>query len=215
MGLNDFFDEIYCINLEEREDRWLEVQKEFEKINVKVKKFKAVKNVNGALGCKQSHIQIIQEAKDRKLNNILIFEDDVKFVNLDEVDINLIIDSTLKQLNDLNWNMFYFGASIHPELGVIEKVSQNILKTNFAYTTHAYAVNSNVFDYILTESSNNNSSIDVFYSEKVVGDLKNSFVMNPMIAIQNIGYSDIIKKEVDYYWFLKFFNILKRKFNID
>jgi GR25 family glycosyltransferase involved in LPS biosynthesis len=213
MELNDFFDEIYCINLEDREDRWLEVQEEFKKLNIKAKRFKAIKNENGALGCKQSHLKIIQEAKDRNLKNILIFEDDVKFVTVD--DIHLVIDSTLKQLNDLNWNMFYFGASIHPELGIIEKVSNNILKTNFAYTTHAYAVNSNVFDYILTESLNNNSSIDVFYSEKVVGDLQNSFVINPMIAIQNIGYSDIIKKEVDYYWFLKFFNILKKKFNID
>ena len=34
MKLNDFFDEIYCINLEDREDRWLEVQEEFKKLMV-------------------------------------------------------------------------------------------------------------------------------------------------------------------------------------
>ena len=29
----DYFDKIYCINLDSRRDRWYEVQKEFEKID--------------------------------------------------------------------------------------------------------------------------------------------------------------------------------------
>lgn len=40
--LNDYFQEIHCINLDKRTDRWEECLNEFNKHNLKVNRFSAV-----------------------------------------------------------------------------------------------------------------------------------------------------------------------------
>ena len=40
--INDYFDKIYCINLDRRRDKWLDVQKEFIKHSLVVDRFSAV-----------------------------------------------------------------------------------------------------------------------------------------------------------------------------
>ena len=79
----DFFDEIYCINLERRTDRWNQCQSEFDKIGIadRVIKFDAFDNKeNPKKGCYDSHLSVIKLAYERKLKNVLIFEDDVAFL---------------------------------------------------------------------------------------------------------------------------------------
>ncbi len=61
MRLNDFFDEIYCINLEEREDRWLEVQKEFEKIEKYCMKIIVRDNVGRDFGSYRCGIMALED----------------------------------------------------------------------------------------------------------------------------------------------------------
>ena len=68
----DFFDEIYCINLERRTDRWKQCQSEFDKIGItdKVIRFKAFDNKeNPKKGCYDSHLSVIKLAYERKLKS--------------------------------------------------------------------------------------------------------------------------------------------------
>ena len=143
MKIDEFFDKIYCINLDERTDRWGESLNEFKKLGItKVERVSAVKHEKGTIGCRESHLNIIKQSKSQNLKNILIFEDDLLFINND---LKLIEDS-LTNLSNIEWDLFYLGATVDPNVGKLTKVCENLVKTNFAYTTHAYGVNHNIFD---------------------------------------------------------------------
>lgn len=199
--INDFFDAIYCINLDERLDRWEQVQTEFKKLGVEnVKRFSAVRNEKGAIGCRESHLNIIKETKELGLKNVLIFEDDVLVLG---EHLNKI-ESALNELKTLDWELFYFGATVDPNVGRLSSVTPTIVRTNFAYTTHAYAINNSIFDFIL-ENAPYQPIIDVFYNRNIVTRGK-SYIINPMLCIQQESYSDIEKHHADYRWMITFFN---------
>lgn len=204
--LDTFFDKIYCINLDERQDRWVSAKKEFELIGISnYERFSAIKNDIGHIGCRDSHIEVIKDAKKNNYNKILILEDDFVFINKNK---NLI-DSILKQLSNVEWELFYFGATVHLYDGKLVTVDENLVLTNFAYTTHSYAVNSNVFDFII-ENGKNHEIIDVFYNSNIVIN-KKTFISNPMICLQRESYSNVENKNTNYEWMLDYFNAaLKR-----
>lgn len=77
MAIYDFFDDIVCINLDISKDRRRHAEHFFEKLQIPARFFVAQKHrLGGMYGCFDSHIQIIQEAYDKGLNNLLVFEDD-------------------------------------------------------------------------------------------------------------------------------------------
>ena len=198
--INEFFDAVYCINLDERTDRWEQAQKEFRKMGVEnVKRFSAIKHEKGNVGCRGSHLEIVREVKKLGFNNVLIFEDDVLVVG-DLTNIN----EALEELTTVDWDLFYFGATVDPNVGRLTEITDNLVRTNFAYTTHAYAINSHMFDYIL-EQGPYHGIIDVFYNQKIVSR-GNSYIINPMLCIQQESYSDIEGHYADYGWMLDFFN---------
>ena len=79
----DFFDKIYCLNLDKRTDRWDEAQDEFKSIGIfeKIERFSAIEKDPGWHGCRDSHIAIIEDSKLNGYKNVLVLEDDVKFIN--------------------------------------------------------------------------------------------------------------------------------------
>lgn len=210
MKVKDFFDKIYCINLDERVDRWERAQKEFEKIGLKnVERFSAIKDSDGRRGCLNSHLSIIQNAKENNLKNVLIFEDDVFFI-----DENIHhIENCLDQLENQNWTLFYFGATLEPNYGALTKVSENLVKTNFAFTTHAYAINSSIFEKVLNEAPKA-KIIDVYYCHRIV-PLGSTLIINPIVAIQQEGFSDIENHNADYGWMIDFYNRAKRRGGVE
>jgi GR25 family glycosyltransferase involved in LPS biosynthesis len=77
VSVYDFFDDIVCINLDISHDRRKHAQHYFDKLGIPGRFFTATKHPKGGMyGCFDSHIQILQEAYDKGLNNILVFEDD-------------------------------------------------------------------------------------------------------------------------------------------
>lgn len=192
MNINDFFDDIYCINLEERKDRWKTAVEALKQLGItSLKRYPAIKHQQGAVGCRMSHVDIITRAKQEKRRNILIFEDDIEVLPGEDNQISHALD----ELNDLDWDMFYFGATIAPG-SKVTPVTNNIAHTNFAYTTHAYALNGRIFDYVL-ESVKNFQVIDVFYNQVVVSRGK-TFIIHPIRVVQQEGYSDIEGKHTKY-----------------
>ena len=84
MKLDDFFEEIFCINLDIRTDRWNHCKQEFLKYNLlsAINRYSAcVDSTSIIQGINTSHFNIIEYAKEQKLQNIFIFEDDVRFIN--------------------------------------------------------------------------------------------------------------------------------------
>jgi len=193
----DFFENIYCINLDRRTDRWEEVQKEFEKIGIldRVNRFSAIEHEDGRIGLIKSFLELFKMAKSKKMKNILIFEDDVKFINNPVENLK----KSLSQIGELNWGMLYLGANTHQRL---IKIKPNLCLLKNAYSAHAIVYDEKVYDDIInkfkrTDKIKNQSDInDVFYSK--LQDKYVALMVNPIISTQTPSYSDLEKRFVDY-----------------
>jgi GR25 family glycosyltransferase involved in LPS biosynthesis len=73
---------IFYINLEKRTDRLKEINEEFNIMGIQThERFNAICTPGfGILGCTLSHLEVFKLAKERGYSDILIFEDDFKFL---------------------------------------------------------------------------------------------------------------------------------------
>ena len=144
----DFFEKIVCINLDERNDRWASVQREFVRAELgnRVERFSAIKNALGHIGCRDSHLAVIQSAKQNDLGNILILEDDIVFSD----DCVEYLKQALIEIEQFKeWHILYLGANVDPGCTHLKKVSPTLVQTDFALATHAYLINSSAFTQII------------------------------------------------------------------
>jgi GR25 family glycosyltransferase involved in LPS biosynthesis len=129
ININNYFSKIYILNLERRKDR-LDILKirlnknsitNYEIVNAIDGNLPLIKNefmslVNnpknkisssGALAYLYNMKNIINDAKNKNYENILILDDDVVFHN----NFNECFENKIKTLNNSNWKLLYLGAS--------------------------------------------------------------------------------------------------------
>ena len=189
----DFFDKITCINLNIRKDRWAQSLIQFKTVGIdtRVERFEAVLNEEvPTKGFYDSLMGVIEEARDSNAENLLSLEDDVVF----EEDIQTNLTKAIYQLPK-DWGLFFLGCNIVAEA---KKISPNILQLEQAYATHAMAINSNLFDYMLNESTRG-PALDVWISENIIANkYKPCYAMYPIGAVQRDSYSNIEKRFTTY-----------------
>jgi hypothetical protein len=207
MKLFDRFDKVYCINLEHRQDRKINILSEIIKYDLgELSFFKAFngndflnpyKIPNGCFGLILSNIEIIKEAKNNNYKNILILEDDCYFTS--EV---LNVDSYFDMLPD-DWDMLYMGGNHNTHMGepLPKQINDKIVKLHNTFTTHFVAINHIMYDLILERLLKFDTAIDVMYAE--IQKTHNVYSTSTAIAKQLNGYSDIENKVVDYTWLIK------------
>jgi GR25 family glycosyltransferase involved in LPS biosynthesis len=145
--------------------------------------------LNGQIGCGLAHLNGLKLAKERN-QNVLMFEDDVKFIN----DYPHIIQDALNELPE-QWDMLYLGGNICRS---IFQVTPHLGKLTHAQSTHAYGVNRNFLDKILnSENRILQRPIDLIYAEELI-PANNCYITIPMIAIQKTDFSNIENRKVDY-----------------
>ncbi len=201
-----------CISLREEEQRRKQTIQECNKIGLPIKFFLTDPHPKGGVeGCKDSHKQVIQHAKDNNLEYILVLEDDVLF---DE--------QVIKQKKPLqvpkNFDMFYLGYHINRG----SRIGNQLLHIQSSLTTHAYIMHNRVYDLFLntldTEEAWNIPqfqdlnqferpfftqkppirAIDMFYAKNIHHARNQTFGVYPMIAYQRPEYSRIENANVDY-----------------
>ncbi len=199
--LNEFFDKIYCINLDRRPDRWAECQLEFEKINLNVERVSAIdgrkiKNntrlKNGALALTLTVYDIITEAIEKKYNKILILEDDIEFTE----DIK-VFNEEISSLPS-NWDLLYFGGNhnIHAGSSQPVKVNEHFKRLHNTYSTHAIGISLTGLSIIDAKLKTHIKEIDVLYAE--IQKVANVYCFNKLLATQRDGFSDIENVDVSY-----------------
>lgn len=195
--MNNFFDKVYLINLDRRTDRMNECEKEFKKYNIVYERISAFDGsklegnytplIRGEIGCRTSHLNIIKKAKEEGLNNILILEDDFEFCD----DFESKFKNYINQLPE-DWQWIYFGGSHFEEP---TKVTNNIYRVNKTYTTHAYAIKSEIYDKLI-------ETLEIFEPADVrLAALQkelNTYVTIPHLIYQRDGFSDIQNNNVSY-----------------
>jgi len=207
----DFFEKVYCINLDSRIDRWDKAQKEFEKIGIKdlVQRISGhVPNDNllnkGERGCMISHIECLKDAKKNNYKNILIFEDDVIFTNQFVEKLKLSISEL-----PLDWDLFYLGFCPKDVNSKFDIHSKNLFRLkNDCYCTHSIAYNKKAIDYLFNNFDVfiKESAYDIMLSKYIHPELK-CFATNPPIAHQQLkSFSDISSNRNGYDWSLMIYN---------
>jgi GR25 family glycosyltransferase involved in LPS biosynthesis len=204
----EYFDKVFLINLDKRKDRLDRCNDIFEKNNVKdlVERFpgivpdpsddipytKDTEKIKVPLyGCLLSHVNIIKKAKAEGLKSILVFEDDVDFINIDS------IEKSVDQLKNRDWSLFYLGANTHVP---IEKVDENLLILKKGYATHAVAYHESFYDYFIDSFEQKKIHIiDVWLSDFGQENFK-SYCTFPITAVQVSNHSDIHDAFADYSW---------------
>lgn len=199
--LNDFFDKIYCINLDRRPDRWAECQAEFEKLNLIVERVSAIDGTklnnntrlkNGALALSLTVYNIITEAIENKYNKILILEDDIEFTE----NINVFSEEISSLPED--WDLLYFGGNHNIHVGSSQpiKINEHFRKLHNTYSTHAIGINSSGFKLIDEKLKTDIKEIDVLYAE--IQKTNNVYCFNKLLATQRNSFSDIENMTVNY-----------------
>jgi GR25 family glycosyltransferase involved in LPS biosynthesis len=201
----DFFHRIYCINLSHRTDKWEQSLQEFEKVGIKdrVIRFDGIKfdeNKYGWMsrrgGCFGSHREIINICNKDNISNVLIFEDDVQFINNTIENLNL----SLKELPE-QWNIFYLGMNPVTDIfhDPLVRISKNLLKVKSAYTTHAIAYNKTSYQDILNTLPegdgiinwlHQNVSMDGWFMRYYLNTIE-AYCPNEFLATQRENISDI------------------------
>jgi len=194
----DFFDKIYCVNLDGRPDKWEKVQKTFKKLQLNVTRISGVicenprsnHTINGALGLSKSILKILKDAKINKYKRVLIFEDDVLFFY--KYNINQLVNNSIKELPS-DWETLSLGGNI---IEKTTKYSDNLSIINGCWGTQSWGVNCNYYDELIEFLEND----DLLFQRPQLDSIlykglnnKKHFVVKPLLTTQYVGYSDISK----------------------
>jgi Glycosyltransferase family 25 (LPS biosynthesis protein) len=134
----DFFDRIYCISLEEREDRRQAAAASFAKVGLTGKvEFVLVQPhpLNIEQGMYESHMTCLRKGLEAGAENIVIFEDDVIF---DRFDAEHFKQCTQFLAEHPDWKVLLLGALIRSSR---KTTNPFIQKVSYQSLAHAYALN--------------------------------------------------------------------------
>ena len=129
----------YVINLCHRKDRLLLLDAEFSKLNLPYTRIDAIYNEeDGALGCLQSHISILEKAEDRP---IWVCEDDCTFL-VDKTTLRQTIDAFLQS----DAEVLLLGFNDYNHVPYVE----GFVRTFNSQTTSCYIVKPSIREKLCT-----------------------------------------------------------------
>ena len=203
IDLNEYFEKIYCLNLDRRVDRFDSIKSKFDKLKIKFDKFSAIdgnnidvsnfdlksykssnkeSNFKYEIACILSHIEIIKDAKKNGYNRILIFEDDCL--------ISSNIHERIQKIREISeWKLLYLGSSQYN--WNVEKIGDSLFYSKDSLGTFAYAVDSSIYDEIIEHFSNFKTTVDNMLTEIQSKYYKKCYTFFPNIVIADVSDSDI------------------------
>jgi GR25 family glycosyltransferase involved in LPS biosynthesis len=199
----------FYINLPSRIDKKNEIEKHLQELNV-LNKFQRkngicpsslgyarrsdtgkFQHIEYSIACARAHLNIIEEAIEKKLKYVLILEDDARFYTEEQYsgweNAMLAFEQILK-IED--WDILYIGCDIgDPEL---KKIDKNLISVRNASSSHAYILNSRSFEKLL-ELKNKITHLDThmchFFSKK--------YASFPLTTVQtHVNKTDIMETGV-------------------
>jgi GR25 family glycosyltransferase involved in LPS biosynthesis len=182
----DFFDRIYCISLEAREDRREAASESFAKVGLTGKiEFVLVQPhpENIEQGMYESHMTCLQKGLEAGAQSIVIFEDDVFF---DRFHPEHFAQCTRFLEDHPDWKVLLLGALIRSSR---KTENPHVQKVRYQSLAHAYALN-RPYAETLAYRPWNGTVIDTLF--RPLHD--NIYAVYPMFAFQNDFTSDNDKK---------------------
>lgn len=184
-----FFDKIYCISLDERDDRREQAKKQFAELGMleRVEFVIVAKHpTNREKGIFQSHMKCLTKGLDSGARNILVFEDDVFFRKVDPHALKRACDY-LENID--NWNSLFLGCMIDGSSRTGEK---SLMKITHRTLAHAYALN-RPFAQKLVQKKWSGIPFDEFLRHHN----ENYYALYPMCAFQGLSGTDNQRVAID------------------
>lgn len=174
-SINNYFDEVYLINLERRKDRLTRATKKLNEAGISFKRMKAydgqllkefvdetilVRRTPGYLGCLLSHLEVIKTAYNEGHEKILILEDDIIIHRKVNEEFERIMNSMVVE-NKTEWDLFYLGGGMCtgsfelPETYIdsypINDETRNvrIWEASHVWSGHAYCLSRKLMKWII------------------------------------------------------------------
>lgn len=217
------FERAYVINLDHRQDRWLQTVKSLQAVGIVAERFPAV-DVARLKADGDQPSQVLREflarvdgagasdAAEHKLmatwacmRSHLAVIRTAKARGLDSVLIleddcdfepysHAVLKRVAKQLCGRSWQMLYLGGTLKKGSQCVE-LSENLMSVSRVRLAHAYMVHCSLYDRILEEAPASGLPLDWYYSERLQADVKVCMI-KPDLAYQRLfDISDIEQVE--------------------
>jgi hypothetical protein len=179
----------FCINLDDRKDKWEETQAAFKDTGIVMKRFSAIRHSEGWRGCGASHVAIAREALRQGLPWILVIEDDcMPAANFTER--WPIVKKALK--DDFGqWDIFLAGPTYIQ--GPVQPQGEHLTSIQSGFATHFYVLAASAYERAIAWNPDRHGPIDVYFSSQF--RIVTSY---PILATQRPSLSDIKNKTMDY-----------------
>ena len=184
----------YYINLEKRKERNIHCIDELKKIGINPRRFNAIEEKIGLIGCTKSHIKCVEIAKKKKWPFICIFEDDVLFINSE------MVKYKINQYINYDYDVLYIGAWIrNNKYNKYNFITEDLIKVNYTCCLHAYIVKNHYYDILLNnlreglEKKIKNPNNYKYNNDEYIQNLQIKdkwYCFYPILATQINGYSD-------------------------
>ena len=197
---------VYYINLLHRTDRKEKIEYQLNELKWDYQRYNAVKlpksPSSSRIGCSLSHLSILKEAHEKKLDYVVILEDDIKFV--DTQSFNNRLESVLN--DNTNFDVLLICTNAKKPL---VQISKYLAKAYDCQTTTGYIVKNHYFETLIQNYTEGIQllmknpqhyyyySIDMYWKKLQKKD--NWYLIIPMEVYQEDGYSDIEKVHKNYY----------------
>jgi len=213
-NMNKVFDRVIYVNLDECIERKVEVEEQFKIINLNVERYPAINGKKlenpqeftnrghvfmnlGEVGCLMSHLNILKQAREDRLNNILIMEDDLVF----RENANELFERTWQKVPQ-DWDVVYLTGNHRWEYGPLRATdnsgkninesrdqTEGVYRVTRMLTTGMYAVNSKMFDKLISSLENYKECVDNHYCMLQTQKDLNFYTIRPYLCVQRPGYS--------------------------
>lgn len=197
-------EKVFYINLDERPDRKLMVQRELLKLfdYDLLERFPAIKEKNGALGCSKSHLEVLKLAMSRGYKNYIVVEDDFQIIDLPN------LQKSLEQYNSIKDNIKCDILLMTANTYQFERTNmKHLIRSLFSYSTMGYLVHDFYYHklkdnfekgiFMLGKTGiNKDYAIDVFWHQLQKEDIW--LQLFPVCIVQRPDFSNITGKIEDY-----------------
>lgn len=189
----------HVINLESRPDRMEQIQNQM----VSIKRVNAIQGDVGYVALSQTLKNLIQNAKNEKLEYLCVLEDDVVLAGDFWKRFQPIFNWLMK--NKSQWHVFQGGHTFTHNYKMVNQ-ELNLVSLVGGQTTHFVIYNSSIYDKYLEWKAD--TECDLFFLHPSVIRL----ATYPHLATQRESYSDVEKKTISYTPFFDATNTSMKKF---
>lgn len=194
MMWHSFFNKIFLISLDHCKTdnfRLPGAESELKAHGIPYEIYPAYKHENGAFGCFYTYKSIFSHCIDNNIDNVLIFEDDIKIIG----DINFFMAGSMENL-PTDYHTLHFGPNTHQPIQWAFKPF--FLTMHQCRSTHAQAYSIEAMRQIVKYEWTG-IPIDQMVEEKLQPQGK-CYCTYPLLVTQRNGYSDIDKQDVNMYY---------------